>query len=259
MTDHMTNNNTQPIGIIGGTGITELVAQQGLRLGDKQTVSTPLGEPSGELQWASWHDQSVVFLPRHGHPHKVPPHLINYRANMLALHHAGVSAIIAINVVGGIHPDMMSGAIVVPNQVIDYTWGRDSTFFDGQYQPLDHIEFSDPYDERIRQTLIKGAAKAHVEVCDHGVYGATQGPRLETRAEIKRMQNDGCDLVGMTGMPEAALARELKIPYASVCLVVNPAAGKTEDVIELDDIYAVIESGMTQVYAILGQALKSTL
>lgn len=255
----MANKSTQTVGIIGGTGLTELVAQQGLLLGNKETVSTQLGEPSGALQWASWHNQSVVFLPRHGHPHKVPPHLINYRANLLALQDAGVSAIIAINVVGGIHPDMMSGAIVVPNQMIDYTWGRDSTFFDGQYQPLDHIEFSDPYDERIRQALIEGAAKARVDVHNHGVYGATQGPRLETRAEIKRMENDGCDLVGMTGMPEAALARELNIPYASVCLVVNPAAGKTDDVIELDDIYAVIESGMTQVYAILGQVLKNTL
>lgn len=235
--------------IIGGTGLTEL---ESLELTAKPTA-TELGEPSSVPQVGSWHGQPVVFLSRHGQPHGIAPHRINYRANLLALQALGVTRIIAVNAVGGIHPDMGSGAIAVPHQLVDYTWGRESTFFDGDYRPLQHIDLTHPYDEALRRQLLQAAEAAEITVHDRAVYAATQGPRLETVAEIQRLERDGCDLVGMTGMPEAALARELEIPYASVCLVVNPAAGKSNELITMEYIRAVLAGGMQQVIQIIEQ------
>jgi len=241
------------IAIIGGTGLTELDGPVIIRT---EEVTTPLGKPSSPVSVGEWHGSDVLFLARHGHPHKVPPHKINYRANLLALQQLGATHIIAVNAVGGIHPEMGSGRIVIPDQIVDYTWGRESTFFDGEFRPLEHIDLTYPYDASLRQALIQAASEGEItNICDFGVYAATQGPRLETIAEIQRLEKEGCDLVGMTGMPEAALARELNIPYASVCLVVNPAAGKSDDIITMEEIAAVISSGMGQVRDLISAAL----
>ena len=202
-----------------------------------------------------WMGQPVLFLSRHGHPHALPPHKVNYRANLLALQQLGATRIIAVNAVGGIRADMVSGRIAVPDQVVDYTWGRESTFFDGEYRPLEYIDLTHPYDEALRQRIIRAAETSDIGLSMDGVYGATQGPRLETIAEIVRMERDGCDLVGMTGMPEASLARELGIPYASICLVVNPAAGKSDALITMDDVRAVIGTGMGRVRDLLAATL----
>lgn len=241
------------IAIIGGTGLTKL---DGPAIAQSLAVTTALGAPSSLLQCGTWAGKDVVFLARHGHPHALPPHKVNYRANLLALKEQGVEAILAVNAVGGIHANMQSGVIAIPDQIIDYTHGRDGTFFDGDYLPLQHIDFTYPYSETLRQAILDAAATAQINVENFGVYGATQGPRLETIAEIKRMEIDGCDLVGMTGMPEAALARELGIPYASICLVVNPAAGKSAGEITMDDINAVIATGMQRVRDLLAATLE---
>lgn len=237
--------------IIGGTGLTEFTELVNTKI--HTDITTELGKPSGDIVEGELHGQRLLFLPRHGHPHKVAPHLINYRANLLALQQLGADKIIAVNAVGGIHQNAIAGHISVPHQIIDYTAGREHTFFDGTFKPLDYIDFSYPYDETLRQKLIDVLSQQPLKngFSDEGVYGATQGPRLETIAEVKRLENDGCDVVGMTGMPEAALARELNIPYASLCLVVNPAAGKSVGLIAMDEIRSVISLGMVEIKTIL--------
>jgi len=237
--------------IIGGTGLTELSE---LVNPSQQTVHTELGDVV--VTKATWCDRPVIFLPRHGHPHKVPPHKINYRANILALSQLGVGQILAVNAVGGVSQKMTPNTLCLPNQIIDYTYGREATYFDGEFRPLDHIDFSHPYDEAMRDKLYSVAKSLGIPCEMGGVYGATQGPRLETAAEVARMARDGCDLVGMTGMPEAALARELSIPYASICLVVNAAAGLTEEAISMDQIRQVLHSGMEQVCGIIKHYLQ---
>jgi 5'-methylthioinosine phosphorylase len=246
--------NDELIAIIGGTGLTEYDA---LQVEKKVAVKTPLGNPSSELIFGRLHEKEVVFLARHGHPHSVPPHKVNYRANILALKEAGVTQIIAVNAVGGITAHMIAGAICIPDQIIDYTHGRLDTFFDGEFRPLDHIDFSYPYDQALSSKLFNVTEGLELNVYEGGVYGATQGPRLETVAEIKRMERDGCDLVGMTGMPEAVLARELNIPYVCLALVVNPAAGKSSELITMDDIRAVITTGMEDIKKIISQYLRA--
>ena len=236
------------VAIIGGSGLTEY---PGLTEVETLTVETPLGLPSGKIIKGTLNGCDVVFLARHGHPHTLPPHKINYRANLLALQQLGVTEIIAVNAVGGITENMDSECICIPDQVIDYTHGREDTFFDGVFKPLDHVDFTFPYDPPLRDALKTAAETAEINVVMDGVYGATQGPRLETIAEINRMERDGCDLVGMTGMPEAVLARELNIPYACLSLVVNKAAGKSDGLITMDEIYATLESGMQKVQGII--------
>lgn len=240
------------IAIIGGTGLTEY---PGLKITEEKWLETPLGQTSAPLIFGQLNGRDVVFLARHGHPHKVPPHRINYRANIWALKEAGVSQILAINAVGGIGAQMDAEVLAVPEQIIDYTHGREATFFDGIFMPLDHIDFTHPYDEKLRQLIVRAAQAAGINIVPHGVYGATQGPRLESIAEIKRMANDGCDLVGMTGMPEAALARELNLPYACICLVVNKAAGCSDNLITMDDIRAALANGMDKVRHVVAGVL----
>lgn len=246
----------QTIAIIGGTGLTEFENLDVLHSHDR--LSTALGAPSSDIVEGMLNGTRLLFLARHGHPHAVPPHKINYRANLLALQQLGAEKIIAVNAVGGIHSKAIAGHISVPHQIIDYTQGRENTFFDGIFKPLDHIDFSHPYDEALRQHLIRIISTQNIPqgFSDFGVYGATQGPRLESIAEVNRLEKDGCDLVGMTGMPEAALARELNIPYASLCLVVNPAAGKSEALITMDDIRAVIGLGMKEIKQIIHDFCK---
>ncbi|WP_394561881.1 S-methyl-5'-thioinosine phosphorylase [Aquipseudomonas alcaligenes] len=238
--------------IIGGTGLTQL---DGLTLKQAQNIDTPYGSPSAAVLRGEYAGHEVLFLARHGHPHRIAPHQVNYRANLWALKQAGAEAIFAVNAVGGIHAAMGSGHLCVAHQIIDYTWGRAHTFFDGELDHVTHIDFSFPYDEELRGRLIAALQALGYAHSIHGVYGATQGPRLETAAEITRMERDGCDIVGMTGMPEAALARELELPYACLALVVNPAAGKTNGIISMAEIEAELELGIGKVRAVLGHVL----
>lgn len=243
------------IGIIGGTGLLALAKLEGAR---EQAVATPWGAPSSALVTGRWHGQAVAFLPRHGKPHTIPPHAVNYRANLWALKEAGVTAVIAVNTAGGIHPDCSTGRLVVIDDVVDYTWGRAHTFHDGSSGTLEHVDMSSPYDFALRKRLVAAAKAAGLDCRERGVYAATQGPRLETPAEIQRLKHDGCDVVGMTGMPEVALARELGLPYACLCLVVNPAAGLSHETITMDAIHAVLQQGTRDLLAVLDGFLAAS-
>lgn len=232
--------------VIGGTGLSSLC--DGMTIGER---NTPYGETSADLISGDQAGQPFAFLARHGNPHTIPPHCVNYRANIWALKQAGVKHIIAINAVGGINDNMPSGALVFPDQLIDYTYGRDHTYSDSDQVALEHIDFSAPFSLQIIDTLKESASKLGFQYHTPATYGVTQGPRLETAAEIIRMERDGCDIVGMTAMPEAALAAELGMSYASICLVVNPAAGKSNKPITLDDIHAVLAAGIDDIKELL--------
>jgi len=245
--------------VFGGSGLTSLAT---LVVRHSEVVRTPYGEPSGALTFGLLGDHEVVFLPRHGHGHTIPPHQINYRANLWAVREAGVDGVFAVTSVGGIREDFGPGALVVPDQIIDYTHGRQHTFFEGPESSIgtavSHIDFTWPYAVRLRQRILDAARRVGAAVHDGGVYGATQGPRLESAAEIRRMERDGCDLVGMTGMPEAALARELGLDYACLSVVVNHAAGKgaSAQAIALEQLGAVMQGAMGRVHRILEGFLR---
>ena len=213
------------LAIIGGRGLASLPS---LEITHRQLIRTPYGEPSCPLTYGRIGTQGVVFMARHGYGHSLAPHEINYRANLWALHSQGVRCIIAVGAVGGIRADMAPGTLLLPHDIIDYSWGRKHTFFEGPDRPVVHADFTRPYCPKMRARLLASAAQSGIPLLDGGVYACTQGPRLESSAEIRRLEGDGCDIVGMTGMPEAALARELDLPYAHLCLVVNWAAGKGE-------------------------------
>ncbi|MFT6310989.1 MAG: 5'-methylthioinosine phosphorylase [Porticoccus sp.] len=232
------------IGIIGGSGLADV---EGLEFGNEHTVNTPYGDTSAPIRQADHNGIEVMFLARHGAGHHLPPHSINYRANLWALKHLGVDHIIAVNAVGGITTNMGPEIIALPDQLIDYTYGREHTFSSSGDDVLQHVDFSHPYDESLRKRLAAAFYRCNVNYQYGGVYGATQGPRLETAAEVSKLERDGCDLVGMTGMPEAGLARELGIAYSSVCLVVNWAAGKSDSLITMAEIEAVMATGMNNV------------
>lgn len=239
--------------IIGGTGLSQL---EGLEIRQALPVNTPYGQPSANVLQGEYAGHEVLFIARHGHPHRLPPHKVNYRANLWALQQAGAQAILAVNAVGGIHPAMDTGHFCVPHQIIDYTSGREQTYFADDLEQVTHIDFSYPYDEGLRGQLIAALTAEGLAHSPQGVHGVMQGPRLETAAEIARLERDGCDIVGMTGMPEAALARELGLPYACLALVVNPAAGKGAGVIGMADIEQALLAGMGQVQATLARVLK---
>jgi 5'-methylthioadenosine phosphorylase len=213
------------LAIIGGTGLTQLA---NLEITARQIVRTPYGEPSGPVTFGRIGACECAFLARHGGGHTLAPHEVNYRANLWALHSRGVRRVLAVATVGGIAANLKPGTIAVPEQIIDYTWGRKSTYFEGSEQPVTHVDFTHPYDAGMRKLALAAAKEAGVAAVDGGVYGATQGPRLETSAEIDRMERDGATMVGMTGMPEAALARELGLAYATLAVVANSAAGRGE-------------------------------
>ena len=236
------------VAIIGGTGLTSL---QGLEITSREIVQTPYGEPSGILVRGNYGGHEVLFLPRHGPGHTIPPHRVNYRANIWALKEVGVTNVIAVNAVGGIRLDMEPGTLVIPDQIIDYTWGRTNTYFEESLKQVVHVDFTEPYCASLRLQLVDAATQAGLEVLDGGTYGATQGPRLETTAEIDRLERDGCDLVGMTGMPEAVLARELELCYASISLVVNRAAGRGEGEITMKEIEQNLKNGIKDVRKLL--------
>jgi 5'-methylthioinosine phosphorylase len=239
--------------IIGGTGLTRLPEFSITR---RVVVSTPYGNPSSDLIFGRLYGQEVAFLARHGDPHVIPPHKINYRANISALKQMGLASVLGVAAVGGIRADMGPGVIAVPDQVIDYTYGRAHTFFEERLDHVTHIDFTAPYSPELRAKLLDAARAAGIPAVNGGTYGCTQGPRLETAAEIVRMERDGCALVGMTGMPEAALAREAGLDYACCAVVANWAAGKSEGEITMADIEANLARGMADLAALLKQALQ---
>jgi 5'-methylthioinosine phosphorylase len=243
------------IAIIGGSGLTQLA---NLEITRRQIVRTPYGEPSGPLTFGRIGRTEVVFLARHGYGHTLAPHEINYRANLWALHFQEVTRVIAVATVGGIAAELAAGAIALPDQIIDYTWGRHSTYFEGAEQPVTHIDFTYPFDEDTRRMLAAAAKDAGVPLVEGGTYAAVQGPRLETKAEIDRLEGDGATMVGMTLMPEAALARELKLPYAALAVVVNPAAGRGTSAtrVALDEIGRVIDETMEKVRMIVAKVVE---
>lgn len=237
------------LAVIGGTG---LYAFPGLTDIDRHAGTTRWGAPSAPIVTGTLAGHSVAFLARHGEAHTIAPHRINYRANIAALHALGVRRIVGVNAVGGIRDDMTPRALAVPVQLIDYTSGRSASFCDADNEPVLHSDFSDPYDAALRRDLLDAARCADITVIDGGCYGATQGPRLETKAEIERLRRDGCDLVGMTGMPEAALAPELGIDYACLALVANWAAGcGGQGEISIEEIHAHLAAATLQVPPII--------
>lgn len=241
------------VAIIGGSGDLGLVA-------DWPPVAPPpsrYGEPSAAPRQGQLGGAEVLFLGRHGEPRHIAPHLINNRANIDVLKQLGARAVFALNTVGGISAAARPGSLFVPDQLIDYTWGREHTFSDAA--ALLHADFADPFDAGLRRDLLGAAGRAGIDVVARGVYGCTQGPRFETAAEIERMARDGCDLVGMTGMPEAALAREWGLPYAMLSLVVNPAAGRAEDPFDTAAITRVAAEGMARIETLLARLFQGSV
>lgn len=266
----MTETNKQ-IAIIGGTGLTSL---NNLEIVRREIVMTPYGEPSSPFAYghitcstvpgsieknsqAETHISQTVFLARHGHAHNIAPHMVNYRANIWALKKLGVTAVIAVNAVGGIRDDMAPGSLVIPDQIIDYTSGRINTFFEKNLSHVTHIDFSYPYSRELSQLILNAAENTNIDIINGGTYAATEGPRLETAAEIQRLKRDGCDIVGMTGMPEAALARELEIDYASICVNANWAAGLSDELITMAAIEKNLETGLEKVRQLIASLINN--
>ena len=238
------------LAIIGGRGLTELA---NLEITHRQVMRTPFGEPSGAFLFGTIKQHDVIFLARHGYGYTIPPHLVNYRANLWALREQGVSDILAVATVGGIRPDLVPGTLVVPDQILDYTQGRDYTFFSTRNASYKNIDFTQPYSAKLRGRILDCAARVQQRCLDGGVYAATQGPRLDSIAEINRFERDGADMVGMTGMPEAALARELDMNYATIAVVANYAAGRGDSLneISMESVNATAKSAMERVRIIL--------
>jgi len=240
------------LAILGGSGLSQLSSLTGVR---RKAVSTIYGEPSGPLTLGRIGNREVIFLARHGDGHTLAPHQVNYRANIRALKDEGVKEIVSIATVGGIRRDFGPGVLVVPDQILDYTWGRPATFFEGPGTTVTHIDFTEPYSAALRTRILAAAAACGEPLADGGVYATTQGPRLETAAEVTRLERDGADLIGMTGMPEAALAREAGLEYAAIAVVANHAAGRGDSrhAISLEQIEEVLGGAMDRVRRILVQ------
>lgn len=239
--------------VIGGSGLYQF---DGLEVIEKKHCHTPFGSPSDQVTVGKIAGQTLYFLPRHGAKHHLPPHAVNYRANLFALRELGVKHILAVNAVGGVVSSLKAGDIVIPDQIIDYTYGREHTFSDGTNNVVSgpqvhHVDFTEPFDHDVRNRIIAAASRCSEPVITSGVYGCTQGPRLETAAEIRRMAQDGCTLVGMTAMPEAALARELNLSYASICIVANLAAGLSDIPLTVEDIHAVVTQGLSRIQKLI--------
>ncbi|MBI5611924.1 MAG: S-methyl-5'-thioinosine phosphorylase [Gammaproteobacteria bacterium] len=242
--------------IIGGSGLTNL---KDFEVTHREVKRSPYGEPSSPLVFGRLGGQEVVFLARHGQGHTIPPHEVNYRANIWAIKETGATRVIAVNAVGGIAASLKPGQLVFPDQIIDYTYSRNHTFFGNGQKPVTHIDFTYPYCEELRRVFIQAARAAGIEAAEHATYAATQGPRFESIAEIKRLERDGADIVGMTGMPETGLARELGLCYASIAVIANPAAGKAAGVISLKEIERTLESGMQTVRSLLERTIPLLL
>jgi len=242
------------LAVIGGSGLSKLAS---LEITQRKVVRTPYGEPSGALTFGSIRGHGMVFLARHGYGHTISPHEVNYRANLWALKEENVSGVVSVASVGGIRRDVAPGTLLVPDQIIDYTWGRRSTFFEGAGAPVTHIDFTEPYTQSLRQRILAAARACGESMLDGGTYAASQGPRLESAAEIDRFERDGADIVGMTGMPEAALARELGLEYAAIAVSANYAAGRgeSEHAVPMERIEAVLGEAMGRVRRIIEQLI----
>jgi 5'-methylthioadenosine phosphorylase len=240
------------LAIIGGSGLSQLSSMADMR---RKVVRTPYGEPSGALTFGSIRGRDVVFLARHGYGHTIAPHEVNYRANLWALKEENVAGVVSVASVGGIRKDLGPGTLLLPDQIIDYTWGRRSTYFEGASSQVTHVDFTEPYAEALRRRILEAARACGEKVFERGTYAATQGPRLETAAEINRMERDGADVVGMTGMPEAVLARELGLEYAALTVSANFAAGRGDSAhaVALERIEAVLAQAMGRVRRIIEQ------
>jgi len=238
------------LAIIGGRGLTELAS---LEITHRQVMRTPYGEPSCAFLFGTLNEQEVIFLARHGYGHTIPPHLVNYRANLWALREQGVSNIVSIATVGGIRADLAPGTLVVPDQIIDYTHGRDATFYDARDTDYINANFTLPFCPELRSRVLRSAATVRQPCVDGGVYAATQGPRLDSIAEVNRYERDGADMVGMTGMPETALAMELALKYAILAVVVNHAAGRGDNLrgVNMEQVGATASEAMERVRSIL--------
>ncbi len=238
------------LAIIGGRGLAQLA---NLQITHQQVMRTPYGEPSGAFLFGTLNQHEVIFLARHGFGHTIPPHLVNYRANLWALREHGASKVISVATVGGIRPDLKPGVIVVPDQIMDYTHGRDATFFEARDKSFSNIDFTIPYSAALRSHILRSAQTAKQPCIDGGVYAATQGPRLDSIAEINRYERDGADMVGMTGMPETALAKELELDYATIAVVANYAAGRGDSKtgINIETVNATAIAAMVRVRSIL--------
>jgi 5'-methylthioinosine phosphorylase len=241
------------VGVIGGSALNAIT---NLEVSHREMVNTPYGATSSPLLFGKMNGGEIIFIHRHGFGHNIAPHEINYRANIWALNELKVTHIIATGAVGGITQNMSPVTLVVPDQIIDYTHTRSQTFYESSTEPVVHVDFTWPYDDELRTVLNSSAVKLNMPVVSKGTYAAVQGPRLETAAEIQRLERDGCDIVGMTGMPEAVLARELGIKYACCGVVVNWAAGKgSHDEVLLETINANIKTAKTSVHRLLEEAL----
>ncbi len=246
--------------IIGGSGLYSLMGDSSVgdyKIIHREIIQTPYGEPSGPVIHGEVYGKPLIFIARHGYTHRIPPHKINYRANIWMLKKLGIEQVIAVNAVGGINDNFPPEKIAIPDQIIDYSYGREFTFFEQDLAEVVHIDFSYPYEETIRQALIKAAKASGIEINTSGTYGCTQGPRLETAAEIKRLAQDGCDMVGMTAMPEASLAREQSMAYASIAVSANWAAGIQQQPLDMDTILKHLNQGMVDVNTLILSYMKN--
>lgn len=241
------------LALIGGTGLTELAD-----VAETLVVDTPYGAPSAPVSVIHTDPVRLLFLPRHGSPHRFPPHRVNYRANLWALREAGAHHVLAVSAVGGITADYPPGTLAAPDQLVDYSWGREHTYFDSADVPLMHVDFTRPYEGPLRTLLLQSAASRSIELVDGGCIGVFQGPRLESAAEVERARRDGCDMAGMTSLPEAALARELGLDFAGIAVVSNWGAGVSGQLISEEDIAETLREPMTRVRALV-RALITTL
>ena len=230
------------LALVGGTGLTELQESA-----EVLTLDTPYGAPSAPIRVVAEAPVRLLFLPRHGNPHRFPPHCVNYRANLWALREAGADHVLAVYAVGGLHEPYAPATLIAPDQLVDYTWGRQHTFSDSPEAPLLHVDFTRPFEGPLRRALLAAAQRARVDVVDGGCLGVFQGPRLESAAEIRRARRDGCDMAGMTALPEAGLARELGVDYAGLAVVSNWGAGVSAATLSEDDIAATLREPMGRV------------
>jgi len=239
------------LALVGGTGLTEL--DENL---DCISVETPFGRASADIRVIEREPARLLFLPRHGSPHKFPPHCVNYRANMWALREAGADHVLAVYAVGGVCEPYAPAALAAPDQLIDYSWGRQHTYCDSEHIELDHVDFTNPYNGPCRRALIRAARNAAIEVVDGGCIGVFQGPRLESAAEVEKARRDGCHMAGMTALPEAGLARELGLDYAGLAVVSNWGAGVSDDLLSEDDIADTLKEPMTRVHTLVHALLE---
>mgnify|MGYP001811765379 FL=1 len=241
------------LALVGGTGLTELEDHA-----DALDLDTPYGLPSAPIRVMDTAPLRLLFLPRNGSPHRFPPHLLNYRDNLWALKEAGAGQVLALSAVGGITDAYGPRSLAAPDQLIDYSWGREHSYSDSEHVPLVHVDFTNPYEGPLRRALLHSADRIGLELVDGGCIGVFQGPRLESAAEIEKARRDGCDMAGMTSLPEAGLARELGLDYAGIAVVSNWGAGVGDDLISEDDIAETLREPMSRVRALL-KALVQTL